>query len=76
MGGEADPHLASVVWLEQVKRGVFERRTVETGMPHHATLDVADYNADAKPDIVVGWFAVAGPPPGVADLWLSNSVAK
>jgi hypothetical protein len=72
MGGEASAGLASLVWLEQVKRGVFERHTLEAGTPSHATLDVGDYNGDGRADIAVGWFAVTSPPPALVDLWLST----
>jgi hypothetical protein len=71
-GGEITPQLASLVWLEQVKPRVFERRTLELGSPYHATLDVADYNGDGRPDIAVGWFAVTSPRPASIDLWTSG----
>jgi hypothetical protein len=47
----------SLVWLEQVETGVFERHTLETGDLAHATLDVADYDLDGDPDIVIGIFS-------------------
>jgi hypothetical protein len=53
--------LPSLVWLEQVTPGRFERRTLEQG-GHHVSLDVADYDRDGDPDIVVGHFATAGGP--------------
>ncbi len=61
--------LASVVWLEQVGRHAFERRTLETGEPHHATLDVADYDQDGDPDLAIGWFGFTRTMPAWVDLW-------
>jgi hypothetical protein len=48
---------SSLVWLEQVARGRFERRTLETG-GQHATLDVADYDRDGDLDLLLGSFAL------------------
>lgn len=48
---------ASLVWLEQVSRGRFERRTLETG-GQHVTVDAADYDRDGDIDLVVGNFAL------------------
>jgi hypothetical protein len=70
-GGELNPRLASLVWLEQVKPGTFERRTIEKGSPYHATLDLADFNGDGRTDILVGWFAFAKPLETWLDLWLN-----
>jgi hypothetical protein len=69
-GGPLNPRLPSLVWLEQIKPGVFERHTIEMGTPNHATLDLADYNGDGRPDILVGWFAFT-PKPLAAwlDVW-------
>ena len=61
--------LASVVWLEQVGRRAFERRTLETGEPHHATLDVADDDQDGDPDLAIGWFGFTRTMPAWVDLW-------
>jgi VCBS repeat protein len=53
--------MPSLVWLEQVAAGRFERRTLEQG-GHHVSLDIADYDRDGDPDIAVGHFATAGGP--------------
>ena len=66
--------LASIVWLEQVSKGTFERRTIEMGTPFHATLDLADANNDGRPDILVGWFAFNRPLGAWVDLWLNGGV--
>ena len=44
----------ALVWLEQKRPGVFERRTLSMGSPRHATLDVGDFEGDGDVDIVVG----------------------
>jgi hypothetical protein len=53
--------LPALVWLEQTKRGVFVRHTIEMGFPRHATLDVGDINGDGAIDIVVGNFSIGKP---------------
>ena len=53
-GGASASTLASVVWLEQTKKGTFERRTLELGTPRHPTLAVGDVDADGTPDLVLG----------------------
>ncbi len=69
VSGETTPQLASLVWLEQKAPGRFVRHTLETGSPSHATLDVGDVDADGKPDIVAGWFALGKPLGAAVDIW-------
>jgi hypothetical protein len=71
-GGEAAARLPSLVWLEQVRKGVFERRTLETGALHHPTLAVGDVNADGKADIVVGNMATAGAVEAWVEIWVQK----
>jgi hypothetical protein len=71
-GGPSAASLASLVWLEQVKKGVFERRTLELGAPHHPTLALGDVNGDRHADIVLGNMATAGPVQAWVEMWIQN----
>jgi cytochrome c553 len=61
--------LPALVWLEQVKPGIFEPHTLEKGLPQHATLDVADFDRDGDADIVVGNFSFGPPILSYVDVW-------
>jgi hypothetical protein len=69
-------NLPSVVWLEQTRRGVFERHVLEVGLPTHATLDTLDFDNDGDIDIVVGNFTVDTTPLGIAEIFENLRVRK
>ena len=70
-----DSTLPALVWLEQTKRGVWARHTIEMGFPRHATLDVADVDGDGDVDIVTGTFSPDKPAKSWVQVWLNPSKA-
>ncbi len=46
--------LAAILCLEQTSPGRFVRHTLEEGKPHHATLEMADFDGDGDLDFAVG----------------------
>lgn len=48
--------LDSVIWLEQLAPGEFQRHAVETGANWHAALEISDIDQDGAPDLIVGNF--------------------
>jgi hypothetical protein len=70
--GGAEAKLPSLVWLEQVRRGRFERRTLEVANPAHATLDVGDFDQDGDVDVVTGVFRMGQPSSSWVDVWEST----
>ena len=46
--------LPSILSLEQTSPGHFARHTLEQGSPHHATLELADFDGDGDLDFAVG----------------------
>ena len=70
------PGRPAVVWLEQTRRGVFERHTLKAGLPAHATLDTGDLDNDGDVDVVVGNFSLDGPLPGLIEIFENLRVRK
>ncbi len=50
----AEVTTASILCLEQTSPGQFVRHTLESGHPHHATLELADFDNDGDADFAVG----------------------
>lgn len=75
-GGAETGKLPAVVWLEQTRPGVFERHTLDAGMPSYATLDAADLDNDGDIDIALGHFQLSTPVPGVLTMLDSLRMRK
>ena len=67
--------LPALAWLEQTKRGVFARHTIEMGYPRHATLDVGDIDEDGDVDIAVGNFSIGKSTADWVDVWINGRKA-
>jgi hypothetical protein len=74
--GGAEAKLPSLVWLEQTRRGRFERRTLEVANPVRATLDVGDVDQDGDLDIVTGVFRVGQRSTAWVDVWENTRVKR
>jgi hypothetical protein len=76
VAGNAAARLPALVWLEQVKPGRFERRTVAVGQPLYPTLDAADVDGDADVDLVVGVFRLQGTSEHWLEVWENQSAPR
>jgi mono/diheme cytochrome c family protein len=71
-GGEAAVRLPSLVWLEQLEKGHFERHTIAVGRPRYPTIDVGDVDGDGDVDIVAGVFLLQGQSTDWLDVWVNQ----
>ena len=66
---------SSLALFTQVKPGVFQRSSLETGRHQHISLETGDFNQDGKTDIAVGTFHRSGQPsePDLVVWWNDQS---
>jgi hypothetical protein len=74
-GAESSVPLPSLVWLEQVDRGQFERHTLALGDPAFATLAAGDVDADGDVDLVTGYFVLGGESEAWLEVWENRGAA-
>jgi hypothetical protein len=75
VSGKIADTLPSLVWLEQTRRGRFERHTLAVGSPDHATLDAGDVDGDGDVDIVTGAFRLQGTSDHWLEVWENGKVS-
>ena len=52
----ADGSLDAIVWFEQTDANTFDRHVLRSGLPTHATIELADMDDDGDIDIAAGCF--------------------
>ena len=58
--GQNPDQLQALIWLEQRPDGSFARHQLQTGIPQHPAMVLADLNRDQKLDILTGVMAESG----------------
>jgi hypothetical protein len=72
----ATPNMPSLVWLEQVAQGRFEKHTLEVGNPSHASLDAADFDGDGDVDLAVGNLSAGREMDAWVEVWENQTRRK
>jgi hypothetical protein len=68
--------LPSLVWLEQTRRGRFEKRTIAVGRPKYTTMDAGDLDGDGDVDLVTGSFLFGSASKSWLDVWENQEVRR
>jgi hypothetical protein len=77
VGGATSPvPLPSLVWLERLDDGRYERHTIAVGDPAFATLDAGDVDGDGDVDLVTGHFTLSGASEAWLEVWENRSAAS
>ena len=63
--------MESIVWMEQVAPGKFQRHPLEAATCFHPTLDVGDLDGDGDDDFVVGNMSMAKQDGDDIENWLT-----
>jgi hypothetical protein len=58
--GQPPEQLQALIWLEQIPGQPFARHCIQTGIPQHPAMVLADLNHDQRPDILTAVMAETG----------------